>query len=354
MRPTTRAVHLGRPPHEADQPLNTPITMASTYVAGGDREYGRYANPTWAAFEEALAGLEGGEQGARCLAWSSGLAAVATLLDLVGPGAKVVAPRHAYQGSITQLADLQMRGRLTAQLVDVTDTDAVVAACDDAALVWLESPTNPMMEVADVATITAAAAEAGAYSVVDNTFATPVLQQPLDLGADVVLHSATKYLAGHSDLLLGATVTRDDELHGVLKQRRDLVGATPGTFEAWLALRGLRTLPLRVERASANAAELVRRLREHPAVDQVLHPGFGAMVAIVLRSGDLADLVQHSTRLWVYATSLGGVESTLERRRRWKTEAGTIPEGLLRLSVGIEDVEDLWDDLSQALDLAAG
>jgi cystathionine gamma-synthase len=149
---------------------------------------------------------------------------------------------------------------------------------------------------------------------------------------------------------MGAVVTRDDELHAVLKGRRDLFGAIPGTFEAWLALRGLRTLPLRVERAQQTAQELVRRLRERPDVEEVRYPGFGGMISIVLPHGGIADLVQHSTKLWVYATSLGGVESTLERRRRWKSEPGTIPEGLIRLSVGLEDVEDLWEDLSQALD----
>jgi cystathionine gamma-synthase len=347
LKPSTLAVTAGRPPHEPDEPLNTPLTMASTYVAGGDREYGRYGNPTWAAFEEALGGLEGG----RCLSYSSGMAAVSTVLDLVGHGAKVVAPRHAYQGSVMMLADLEARGRLVASLVDVTDTEAVVAACEDAALVWLESPTNPALEIADIETIARAGHDAGAYVVVDNTFATPMLQRPLDLGADLVLHSATKFLAGHSDVLLGALVTRDDELHGVLKNRRDLVGAVPGTLEAWLALRGLRTLHLRVERAQANAQELVRRLGEHPALSEVRYPGFGAIVAIVLAEGAMAaDLLTRKTSLWVHATSLGGVESTFERRRRWKTEAATIPEGLVRMSVGIEDVDDLWDDLRRALD----
>jgi cystathionine gamma-synthase len=348
MRPATRAVHLGRPPHEPDQPLNTPITMASTYVAGGDLEYGRYANPTWTAFEDALGALEGG----RCLAFASGLAAVGTILDLVGNGEKVVAPRHSYNGALGQLADLELRGRVKPLLVDVTDTAAVVAACDDASLVWLESPTNPAMEVADVPAITEAAHAAGAYVVVDNTFATPVLQQPLEWDVDLVVHSATKYISGHSDLLMGAVVTRDDELYGVLKGRRDLFGAIPGTFEAWLALRGLRTLPLRVERAQANAQELVRRLGARDDVVEVRYPGFGAMVGLVLADGGVADLVQHATELWVYATSLGGVESTLERRRRWRSEPSTIPEGLIRLSVGIEDVEDLWDDLRRALDSA--
>ena len=347
LQPSTVAVTAGRPGHTPDEPLNPPLTMASTYVAGGDLEYGRYGNPTWAAFEDVLGELEGG----RCLTFATGLAAVATVLDLVGQGATVVAPRHAYNGSIMQLADLEARGRLRAELVDVTDTDAVVDATTDAALVWLESPTNPALEIADIETISKAGHEAGAYVVVDNTFATPLLQRPLDLGADLVVHSATKYLAGHSDALLGAVVTRDEELHGVLKGRRDLVGAVPGTLEAWLALRGIRTLHLRVERAQANAQELVRRLADHPAVAEVRYPGFGGIVAVVLAQGAVAaDLLTRKTRLWVHATSLGGVESTFERRRRWKTEPATIPDALVRMSVGVEDVEDLWADLKRALD----
>jgi cystathionine gamma-synthase len=346
-RPATIAVTSGRPAHQPDNPLNEPLTMASTYVAGGDLEYGRYGNPTWAAFETALGDLEGG----RCLAFASGLAAVSTILDLVGQGAKVVAPRHAYLGSIGQIADLEARGRITAELVDVTDTEAVVKACADAALVWLESPTNPALEIADIAAIVRAAHDAGAYVVVDNTFATPLLQQPLSLDADLVVHSATKFIAGHSDVLLGAVVTRDDQLHDVLKKRRDMIGATPGTFETWLALRGLRTLHVRLERAQANAAELVRRLADHPAVGEVRYSGFGAIISIVLAEGAMAaDLLTRKTTLWVHATSLGGVESTFERRRRWKTEPATIPDGLVRMSVGIEDVDDLWDDLASALD----
>jgi cystathionine gamma-synthase len=350
-RPATVAVTSGRPRHVPDSPLNEPLTMASTYVAGGDVEYGRYGNPTWSAFEKALGDLEGG----RCLAFASGLAAVATILDLVGQGAKVVAPRHAYNGSVMQLADLEARGRLTAVLVDITDTDAVVKACEDAALVWLESPTNPALEMADIPPIVAAAHEAGAYVVVDNTFATPLLQQPLSMDVDVVVHSATKFISGHSDVLLGALATKDDQLYDVLKKRRDMVGATPGTFETWLALRGLRTLHVRLERAQANAAELARRLAEHPAVEEVRYPGFGAVVSVVLSEGELAaDLLTRKTRLWVHATSLGGVESTLERRRRWRSEPATIPDGLVRMSVGIEDVDDLWSDLATALDDVTG
>jgi cystathionine gamma-synthase len=350
-RPATVAVTSGRPPHVPDNPLNQPVTMASTFVAGGDAEYGRYGNPTWSAFEQTLGDLEGG----RCLAFASGLAAVATILDLVTHGGTVVAPRHAYTGSVMQLADLEARGRVTAVLVDVTDTEAVVKACEDADLVWLESPTNPALEIADIATIAEAAHGAGATVVVDNTFATPLLQQPLSMGADIVVHSATKFIAGHSDVVLGALVTKDDQLYDVLKERRSLTGAIPGTFETWLAVRGLRTLHVRLERAQANAQELVRRLQDHPAVAEVRYPGFGAIVSLVVEGGaGAADLLTRSTALWVHATSLGGVESTFERRRRWKAEPATIPEGLVRLSVGIEDVDDLWSDLAGGLDVSAG
>lgn len=350
LHPATIAVTAGRPPHDPDQPLNAPITMTSTYVATGDLEYGRYGNPTWSAFEDALGALEGG----RALAFSSGMAAATTLLDLVGQDGGVVAPRHSYSGTIAALADFESRGRLHAHLVDITDTAAVIAAMEadeDCALLWLESPTNPALEIADIPALVAAAHGLGIQVVVDNTFATPLLQQPLALGADIVLHSATKYIAGHSDVLMGAVVTASDDVYAALKGRRDLMGAVPGPFEAWLALRGLRTLHVRLERAQANAVELARRLAGHPLVEEVRYPGFGAIIAPVIAGGaDAADFLVRATSLWVHATSLGGVESTFERRRRWKLEATTIPEGLVRLSVGIEDVEDLWDDLVQALD----
>ena len=206
------------------------------------------------------------------------------------------------------------------------------------------------MQLADLPAVIAAAHKAGARVVVDNTFATPLLQQPLALGADIVIHSATKFIAGHSDVVMGAVVVSDDTLWDVLKARRDLLGAIPGPFEAWLALRGIRTLHLRVERSSANAATLAERLAAHPAVAEVRYPGFGGMLAAVLPTAEQADLLTHSTSLWVNATSLGGVESTFERRRRWKTESSTVPDGLVRMSVGVEDVDDLWADLLQALD----
>ncbi len=343
----TIAVTAGRPSRSPDAPLNPPITMASTYVAEGEVEYGRYGNPTWSAFETAVGALEGG----RALAYASGLAAVAAVLDLVAPGEHVVAPRHCYNGTLAQLATLEQRGHVRVTLVDVENTNAVVGAfTEDTALVWLESPTNPMLEIADVSALARAARQAGIPVAVDNTFATPLLQRPLDLGADVVVHSATKYLSGHSDLLLGIVVTRREDLWAALEDRRRALGSVPGAFEAWLALRGLRTLHLRIERSQSSAATLAERLADHPAVAQVRYPGFGSMIAFELSAGgDAADTVCRSTRLCAYATSLGGVETTLERRRRWPGEPSTVPDGLVRLSVGIEDVEDLWRDLDQAL-----
>ena len=344
MRPATLAVHAGRPPRDIDQPLNVPITMASTYVAGGDLEYGRYANPTWTAFEDALGRLEDG----RCLAFASGLAVVSTVLDLVGAGETVVAPRHAYNGTTTQLADLEARGRARALLVDIADTDAVVAACADAALVWIESPTNPAMEIADIPAIAAAAHEAGARVVVDNTFATPLLQQPLDLGADLVVHSATKYLSGHADLVMGAAVTRDDELHDVLKGRRDLAGAIPGAFEAWLAHRSLATLAVRLERQEANAAALAEALRTRDDVTDVRWPGVGSVLCFTLEGADRAQAFLGAATLVAEATSFGGLHSTAERRARWGTD--DVAEGWIRFSCGIEDTADVLADVFGALD----
>jgi cystathionine gamma-synthase len=343
----TIAVKAGRPEPVPDQPLNIPLTMASTYVAGGDLEYGRYGNPTWQAFESAIGQLEGG----RALAFSSGMAAVAAVLDLVSPGAHVVAPRHCYLGTLTQLTTLEQRGLVSVTTVDVTDNDVVIGALtDDTAVLWLESPTNPMLEIADIAGLSTRAKDLGVTVVVDNTFATPLLQRPLDLGADLVVHSATKMLAGHADVLLGVLVSRDAEALHAIEERRKAIGAIPGALESWLALRGLRTLHLRAERAQANASELARRLEVHPSVHRVRYPGFGSIVAIEVRGGAAsADRLSTATQIWVHATSLGGVESTLERRRRWAGEAASVPESLVRLSVGIEHVDDLWFDLDHAL-----
>ena len=215
---------------------------------------------------------------------------------------------------------------------------------------WLESPTNPLLQVADLPQCIEIAHGAGAIVLVDNTFATPVLQTPLVMGADIVLHSVSKALSGHSDLIMGALVTNDLELAEQLRMRRVLLGAVPSAFDCYLALRGIRTLALRIERGQANAFALLERLTAHPHVTQVRYPGFGTMMSIeVLGGASAADRVCNSVKLWTFATSLGGVESLLERRRRWPLEDEIVPEGLVRLSFGIESAEDLWNDLAQAL-----
>src|SRR3954451_2956734 len=361
LSPATVAVTAGRPPAEPDAPLNTPLVFTSTYVASpgaprpGDLGYGRWTNPTWEAFEAALGDLEGG----RALLFSAAMAAVAAVVDLVRDGGRVVVPTSAYNGTLILLAELVERQRVQVVPVEVADTDAVRAAlAPGAELLWLETPTNPLLEVADLPALVAAGHDAGALVAVDNTFATPLVQRPLEHGADVVVHSVTKYLAGHSDVVLGAAVTADDGLRGRLHRHRTVHGAVPGPAEAWLALRGLRTLHLRVERAGANAAELAARLARHPAVARVRHPslpddpgharaaaqmrGFGAIVAVELAGGaDVAEDLAARPRLWVHATSLGGVESTLERRRRHAGEPAAVPDGLVRVSVGGEGVEGL-------------
>lgn len=349
---STRCVAAGRPAPEPGAPVNPPIVLSSTFRHGGELVYAREGSPTWAPFEEAVGALEGG----RALALSSGMAAVAAALSLVPPGGVVVAPTSAYMGVLGMLADAEREGRLSVREVDPTDTAAALAALPGADLVWLESPSNPLLDVVDLAALVAAAREQGVTSVVDNTFATPLGARPLEFGADVVLHSATKYLGGHSDLLLGVLVTATDSpLWGRLEHHRHLHGAAPGSLEAWLALRGLRTLAVRYERAGASAAVLAGRLAEHPGVERVRYPGQGAMIAIEVAGGAApAERVCESTRLWVHSTSLGGVESQLERRRRYESEPHVVPESLVRLSVGIEDVEDLWGDLSRALDAATG
>jgi cystathionine gamma-synthase len=346
LSPATIVVAAGRPPRRPDGPTNAPIVMASTYHAGGDVGYGRYGNPTWEMFETAIGALEGGA----ATSYASGMAAVGAVLDLVPDGGTVVTSPDAYYGTLALLKVLESRGRLTVRQVDLTDNAAAAAALSGADLLWAESPTNPLLRLLDLPALLAAAHDNGAVSVVDNTFNTPIVARPLEIGADVVVHSATKYLSGHSDLLLGVAVARDAAVSDRLVAHRGLHGAVPGSVEAWLALRGLRTLHVRLERAQASAAALADRLAEHPRVAQVLYPRCGAMVSIVLH-GDVAaaDQVAGTTRLWVNATSLGGVESSLERRRRWPGESHEVPETLLRLSVGIEDVDDLWADLANSL-----
>lgn len=377
LAPATLVVAVGRPAHEQGGHINPSVPLNSTYVSrgvvtSGELSYARGDNDAWHPFESALATLEAGTgEPGEALVFSSGMAAIAAVFSLVPDGGTLVLPRHAYQAGMVLARQISERHGVTLRYVDIADTDAVVAALEGADLFLAESPTNPMLEVADLPAVLAAARAAGVRSVVDNTFATPLGQNPLEHGADIVLHSVTKYLAGHSDVVLGALVTRDAELAATLREHRTLHGAIAGPFEVWLALRGLRTLALRFERAQATAAELARRLADHPDVAEVRHPslpadpgherakaqmnGFGAILGVrpAPRDGvgsvERADAVVDAVGLWLPATSLGGVESMLERRRRWGTEAHTVPEDLLRLSVGIEDVEDLWADLDAAL-----
>ena len=366
LAPATIAVTAGRGRPVPDEPLTPPVVFASTYHAGGPVAYGRDGNPTWTAFEDALGPLEGGT----ALAFSSGMAATAAVLEGLPVGACIVAPSDAYSGTRAFLAERERTGRWSTRLVDVADTGSTIDACEGADVLWLESPTNPMMGVADLPALTSAAHERGLLVAVDNTFATPMSQRPLDLAADVVVHSVTKFLAGHSDVVMGAAVMRDDQLCAALRRRRSLHGAIPGPMESFLALRGLRTLAVRLDRGQANAGELARRLRDHPSVERVRYPGrpddpghdraarqmtgFGAVLAFEVRGGaEAAEAVARSVRVMVHATSLGGVETTLERRHRWPGE-GSTPPSLLRLSAGCEDVEDLWDDLARAIRIGCG
>jgi cystathionine gamma-synthase len=349
MDPSTIAVTAGRGDGGPGAPLQVPIALSSTYHAGGDVIYGRESNPQWVAFESAVSALEGGADGGG-VAFASGMAAIAACAALVAPGGVVVAPEVAYKGARTLFTTLAAEGRIELRLVDVTDTAAVLAACDGASMLWAESPTNPLLGVADLAAFRGAAP----LVAIDNTFATPLLQQPLAMGADLVVHSATKLLSGHSDVLLGVAVASSPAVAARLRSHRTLHGSVPGPFETFLALRGLRTLPVRLERASATAVELVRRLGAHPMIEDVRYPGSGQMLAPLVRGGAAgADAVCASLRLAVHATSLGGVETLVERRGRYAGEEAT-PPGLLRVSVGLEHVEDLWADFAQALDHAAG
>ncbi len=350
LAPATIAVAAGRPAREPDAAVNVPVVLSSTYAAGGPMVYGRTGNPVWTAFEDVLGRLEGG----RALVFSSGMAAIAATVALVPTDGVIVVPRHAYNTTL-DLADSLAGAGLRVRRVDLHDSASTIAACDGADLLWLESPTNPMLEVADLALLAAAARQRGVVVACDNTLATPVLQRPLSFGADVVVHSVSKYLAGHSDVVLGAVVVQPDDaaLLARLTEHRRRHGAIAGPFEVYLALRGIRTLQLRVERAAATAADLAGRLRTHPQVAAVHYPGWGAMISIeVVGGASAAESVAEGVRLWLHATSLGGVESILERRRRWPLEPQTVPPELLRLSVGIEDAEDLWRDLAAALDAA--
>jgi cystathionine gamma-synthase len=361
----SKVVAAGRPAKQPDGALNPPIALNSTFHEGGPVGYGRYGNETWSALEEAISVLEGG----KTLLFSSGMAAISAVFSLLPEGAVIVAANNGYQGTTTLLKKLNESEKLKVRFVNLANTDECIAAIPGAQMLYLESPLNPLLEVVDLPKIIAAGKAAGCGVAVDNTLATPLLQNPLALGADISIHSVTKYLSGHSDLILGSLTTNDQALYGRLEQSRRYGGAIAGPFEAWIALRGLRTFAIRMQRSQENAMELANRLSKDSRISKVRYPGlatdsyhglaksfmkgFGAMISFdVKASVEQVDLMCNSSKLITNATSLGGVESIWERRRRWATESATVPENLIRFSVGIENVDDLWDDIQQALNTA--
>lgn len=361
----TKVVAAGRPEKKPDGALNPPIALNSTFHEGGPIGYARYGNETWSALEDAISVLEGGQT----LIFSSGMAAISSAFSLLPESAVIIASHNGYQGTTTMLKKMHENKRLEVRFVDLTNTDAVLAVLPGAQMLYLESPTNPAIEVVDLPKVIAAGKAAGCWVAVDNTLATPMIQNPLALGADITLHSVTKYLSGHSDLLLGSVSTNDKTVYGRLEQARRYGGAIAGPFEAWLALRGLRTFALRMQRSQENAMELANRLVKDPRVLKVRYPGlvtdpyheraksfmkgFGAMISFEVNATTAQiDQMCDFSKLITNATSLGGVESIWERRRRWATESHTIPENLIRFSVGIESVDDLWSDIQFAFTAA--
>ncbi|MCP2253173.1 cystathionine gamma-synthase [Prauserella aidingensis] len=374
---STRAIHTGQEPDPRTGSVIVPIYQTSTYaqdgVGGtreGDYEYSRTANPTRTALEEALAALENGRH---ALAFGSGMAASdAVLRTTLRPGDHLVLGNDVYGGTFRLIDKVLTGWGVTYSVAHLSDVDEVRAAMrPETKLVWCESPTNPLLGISDITALAGIAHEGGAKLVVDNTFATPYLQTPLDLGADVVVHSTTKYLGGHSDVVGGAVVTGDDDLREQLFFLRNSAGAVPGAFDAWLTLRGLKTLSVRMERHCDNAERIAAMLQDHPKVSRVYYPGlaehpghdvaakqmrrFGGMVAFDHVDGEQAALkAAAGTNVFILAESLGGVESLIEHPGRMTHASAEgsllqVPAELVRLSVGIEDADDLVDDLRQAL-----
>lgn len=345
--PETTAIAAGRPQSAPGAPLNTAISLNSTYTAGGDIGYGRFGNETWLALESAITELE---HGTSTLSFSSGMAAISAVFSLLPHGAPVVASDQGYSGTMALLKKYHEQGRLDVRFVDIANTKDVFEALIGAAFLWIESPTNPGLEIAEMAVIIGEAKKRNMGVAVDNTFATPLNQLPIELGADISMNSVTKYLAGHSDVIMGSLTVKDSALHNRLAEARTLLGGIPGPFEAWLALRGIRTFPLRFRAAEANAKRLVEKLQNHEKVSHLRYPGFGAIISFeIAGDGAAAEKVCEASQLITNATSLGGVESTWERRRRWPAESTSVPENLIRLSVGCEHLDDIWSDIDSAL-----
>jgi cystathionine beta-lyase/cystathionine gamma-synthase len=370
----TRAIHDGQEPDPATGAITTPIYQTSTYVqeeVGKHKgyDYSRAGNPTRAALETCLASLESADHG---FAFSSGLGGVTTLMHLVSPGERVVSVNDVYGGVYRMFTQVYAPKGYDFTFLSARDMCAGLAEHldDDTRFVWLESPTNPLLNVVDIEAAAAAAHAKGAIVIVDNTFATPYLQRPLELGADVVVHSTTKYLSGHSDVIGGFVTTNDPTIAERLRFLQKSLGAVPGPFDCWLVLRGLKTLAVRMDRHCENARRIAAWLDEHEAVERVLYPGlpghpghdvaarqmsdFGGMISFLAASEEDAIRLVAETKVWKLAESLGGVESLIEQPARM-THASTadapfaVPGNLVRLSVGIESVDDLVADLQQAL-----
>lgn len=375
----TRAIHAGQDPDSATGATIVPIYQTSTYTqeAPGQHkgyEYSRTGNPTRAALEECVAALEGGEYG---LAFASGLAATTAVMNLLSPGDHVVAGEDLYGGTY-RLFDkvLTRNGGLDFAYADTTDAESVEQALrPETKLLWIETPTNPMLTLSDIQTLSEMAHKRGAIVAVDNTFASPYFQQPLALGADIVVHSTTKYMGGHSDVVGGAAVTSDSDLHERMAFYQNAAGAVPGPFDSWIVLRGLKTLAVRMRQHEHNALAVARFLEGHPQVATVNYPGlpshpqhdlakkqmrgFSGMVSFTLKGGtEAAYAAVQKTRLFSFAESLGGVESLITHPAtmthaaipKEQREARGVTDGLMRLSVGIEDADDLIADLEQAIE----
>jgi cystathionine beta-lyase/cystathionine gamma-synthase len=371
----TKAIHVGQDPDPATGALTTPIYQTSTFAQEAvgvhkGYDYARVANPTRTALQECLAALEGAAHGH---AFSAGLGAATTLMHLLSPGDRVVSVNDVYGGIYRMFSQVyEPKGyRFTFLTPEEMSTRLAEHLDEQTKLVWLETPTNPLLNIVDIQAAALAAHAVGALVVVDNTFATPYLQQPLALGADLALHSTTKYLGGHSDVVGGFVATSDDVLSERLAFLQKSLGAVPGPFDSWLVLRGVKTLAVRMDRHCENATTIAAVLERHPRVERVLYPGlpshpshqlaarqmrnFGGMVSFLVESDEVAADVVGRTRIWKLAESLGGVESLIELPARM-THASTadasfaVPGNLIRLSVGIESVEDLILDLEQALE----
>lgn len=374
----TRAIHDGQEPDPTTGAVIPPIYQTSTFAQSAPTvhkgyEYARTGNPTRTALETCLASLEEGQYG---LAFASGMAAITAAAYLLNPGDRVVAPDDVYGGTYRLFVRVLQRYGIESIFVDMTDLTRVEAALGPTTrMVLIETPTNPYLKILDVAAISELAHARDALVLVDNTFASPYFQRPLTLGADIVVHSTTKYLGGHSDVVGGAVATNSKEIFETLRFHQNAAGAVPGPFDCWLVLRGIKTLGVRMERHAANAVDIARFLRADPAVERVYYPGlpghpgheiarrqmsgFGGMVSFVVRGGAAAArAVVSATKVFILGESLGGVESLIDHPASMThaSLAGSplqVEEGLVRLSVGIEHVQDLIDDLAQALGKAS-